>query len=548
MTSPAPRRAGRAPLPRPAIYALAVLALVLAGFAACKLRPEAPKDPFRMASVERGDLTRSVSASGTLQALVTVQVGSQVSGLIKEVLVDFNSKVTKGQVLAVIDPATFATKVTQAQADLSASAATLNQQRAALKQAEAQAAVDLASYNRTKFLADKGIEAPQALDTARAQYQRSLAGVQAARAAITSQAARVGQSRAALQSNQVDLSRTRIFSPIDGVVVQRAIDPGQTVAASFQAPVLFQIAQDLSKLQVKIMVDEADIGQVQEGQQVRFTVDAFPDQTFNGAVTQVRKQPETQSNVVAYAVIAEANNPRGQLLPGMTANADILIERRTGVLKVPVAAVRFKPADQRQAATGRFPGGGFGPGFGPPGGGGQRPQGVGPRAGSSDGGGFGGDGGGGRGMFSPEAQQRLWAAVGLDDAQKKKAQAIQQETRAKMMAAIGDRDAMRAAAEEGRTRFEAILKPDQKAKYAEFRTQMQSRRRGGGQAGTVYFLKDNKPVAVAVRVGASDGSYTEIQPIGGDIKEGDQVIVGGGPAPKVQARALLPGMGGAQRR
>src|SRR5260221_10638504 len=175
MTSSAvPRRPRRPLIPRPVIYFAAVLALALAGFAACKLRPQPPKDPFRTAAVERGDLTRSVSASGTLQALVTVQVGSQNSGLIKEVLVDFNSQVTKGQVLAVIDPATFATKVTQAQADVSASDATLNQQRAALAQAQAQVAVDLASHNRTKFLAAQGYEAPQALDTAKAQYERSV--------------------------------------------------------------------------------------------------------------------------------------------------------------------------------------------------------------------------------------------------------------------------------------------------------------------------------------------------------------------------------------
>jgi HlyD family secretion protein len=533
-------RARWATLPRPLLYGLGALLLVILAFAACQLRPHPPKDPYRFGTVERGDLTRSVSASGTLQALVTVQVGSQISGLVKDVLVDFNSAVTKGQVLAVIDPATYSSRVQQAQADLTASGATLNQQRAALNQAQAQVAVDLANYNRTKTLAEKGYQSPQALDTARAQYERSVAAVQSARAAIASQAARVGQSRASLESNRVDLGRTRILSPINGVVVQRAIDPGQTVAASFQAPVLFQIAQDLSKLQVKILVDEADIGQVKEGQAVKFTVDAFPDETFTGQVTQVRKQPETQSNVVAYVVIAEADNPRGQLLPGMTANADILIERRTGVLKVPVAALRFKPADQRQASTGRVPGGGFGggPGFG----------GGGPR----QGGGFGagGGGGGGRGMFNQEAQQRLWAEIGLDDAQKKKAKAIQEATRAKMMGAFGDREAMRAAAEEGRAKFEAILRPDQKAKYqvarAALQAQFQGRRRA--QAGTVYVLRDKKPVGVPVRVGASDGTYTEISPVGDGLKEGDQVIIGGGPAPKVQARAMLPGMGGSPKR
>jgi HlyD family secretion protein len=233
----------------------------------------------------------------------------------------------------------------------------------------------------------------------------------------------------------------------------------------------------------------------------------------------------------------------------MTANADILIERRSNVLKVPVAALRFKPADQRVAATGRVPGMG-GTGFGSPGGGrqgGGRQAGGGQNAGA-DGGGR----GGGRGMFSEEAQLRLWAELALDDAQKKKAKAIQDETRAAMTGNRGDRDAMRKAAEDGRTKFEAILRPDQRAKLPAIRAKMQAegggRRRGGMQPGTVYFLKDNKPVAVPVMVGPSDGTFTEIRPINGNIKQGDVVITGGGPAPKPQARAMMPGMGGNQQR
>ncbi|HWA61265.1 MAG TPA: efflux RND transporter periplasmic adaptor subunit [Caulobacteraceae bacterium] len=508
------------------------LALALLGLAGCN-RSDAAKEAYRTAAVERGDVVHSVSASGALQALVTVQVGSQVSGQIKDVMVDFNSQVSKGQILAIIDPDTYASRVNQAQADLSASQATLNQLQAGLKQAEAQAAVDLATFNRTKMLFEKGIDSPSAMDTAQATYQRSVAAVESARAALAVQRARITQSQASLKSNQVDLGRTRIVSPISGVVVNRAVDPGQTVQASFQAPVLFQIAQDLSKLQVKILVDEADIGQVREGQAVKFTVDAYPDQSFEGQVTQVRKQPETQSNVVAYEVIAQADNPRGQLLPGMTANADIQIERRTNVLKVPVAALRFKPADQRQTqgAPRGMGVGGFGP---PPGGGGFG------RGGGGGGGGFGGGG-------DPAARERMYDQLGLTPDQRKRAKAIADDTRGKLMGVLGDRDAMRKLFEDGRTRFEALLTADQKTRYEALRAQMagQAGARRAAQMGVVYVLADGKPKAVPVRVGPSDGSFTEIQ---GPLKPGDEVIVGGGPQPKLQMRGPIPGMGGGQKR
>jgi multidrug efflux pump subunit AcrA (membrane-fusion protein) len=188
-----------------------------------------------------------------------------------------------------------------------------------------------------------------ALEAAEAQARTTSAALEVARA-------RVKQSRASLSTTEVDLSRTRIVSPIDGIVVLRAIEPGQTVAASFQAPVLFRIARDFDRVKVKISVDEADIGGVKEGQAVTFSVDAFPDQVFDGVVTQVRKQPVMEQNVVAYTVMAEAQNTGGRLMPGMTANADIVIQRRDGVLKVPVAALRWAPPAEVQAAPRGPPG------------------------------------------------------------------------------------------------------------------------------------------------------------------------------------------------
>lgn len=513
---PAPTRR-RKGLPRPAIYALAALGLLVAAWGGWQLvKPKADKDPYRTQAVTQGDITRSVSASGSLQALVQVDVGSQISGQILKVFVDFNDQVNAGQVLATLDPQTYLSRLRQGQAQIAANQAQVAQALALAEQARA-------AYNRTKMLFDQGIMAQAALDSAQAAWKSAQANVQAARAGVT-------QSQAALASTRTDLARTRIVAPIDGVIISRSIEPGQTVAASLQAPVLFQIANDLAKLEVKITVDEADIGQVREGQQVRFTVDSFPDDTYTGVVTQVRKQPETESNVVAYIVIAQADNPGGKLMPGMTANADIIIQRLQGVLKVPAAALRWAPADEKGSPTGQRTGGGpvmVGPGGPPPGGGGGFRQGGGGGQGQGQGGGM---------------ATRLLDQLDLDAGQRGKAEAILAEERAKALAqASGDpaarRQAMRSMMQTVLTRLDPILKPAQKEKLVALRARIATmgggRRLGGMTAGAVYVLRDGKPAAVPVRVGASDGSFTQIV---GPLKAGDQVIVGGGPKAKVQAR------------
>jgi HlyD family secretion protein len=543
MTSTAsPPRLRRSRLPRPVLIAAAVALVAIVALAAWLLRPKAAAEPYRTAPVERGEIVRSVSASGTLQALVTVQVGSQLSGQIKEVLVDFNTPVKKGQLLAIVDPSTYQSRAQQSSADLNAQQASLQQQQAGLRQAEAELELQRENYQRSKTLTEKGWLAQAALDQAEAAYKKAQAAIGVSRAQIGAQAARIGQSRAALNANQLDVSRTRIVSPIDGVVVSRAVDPGQTVAASLQVSTLFQIAQDLSKLQVKILVDEADIGQVREGQRVTFSVDAFPDETFTGIVTQVRKQPETSQNVVAYSVIAEADNRGGRLLPGMTANADIVIAQQRNVLKVPSAALRWRPADQPAPAARRGGGaGGFGAGgFGAGGGGGQARQ--------------GGGGQGGAGGFAARGNQRLYEALQLDAGQKTKADAIFAEVRRKAQAAAAGaedpqarRRAMQAANAEAYDKLAPLLKPEQRTRLEAFRAQQaaQGGRRGRGGAGgftrgTVWVLEKNKPVPVMVRVGGSDGSATEIQ---GELKEGQEVIIGGGPRPKAQLPAGRPGGG-----
>ncbi len=494
-------------------------AVVLGGGGYMLFKPKAPKEPYRTEQVATGDITRSVSASGSLQALVTVQVGSQISGQITKVLVDFNDYVKAGQVMAVLDPQTYVSRAQQGQAQVASSQANVSQ-------LQAQADVARANYNRTRTLYDKGITAKAALDADLATWKAAQASVVAARANVTS-------ARAALNVTNVDLARTNIVAPISGVVTDRQIEPGPTVAASLSAPILFQIAQDLSKLEVKISVDEADIGSVREGQRVKFTVDAFPDDNFTGVVTQVRKQPETANNVVAYTVIAEADNPGGKLLPGMTANADIVLEERRGVLRVPAAALRWSPPDASPGAQRGGAAMGGPPGMGGAAGGGQqRQQGAGGRQ------------GGGAGRLTRIAEQ-----LDLDAGQKKKADVIFADAARKMQAVQGPE--RRKVMDDAFKALDPILKPEQKTKLVALRARMGQGRGGGGQggltSGVVYILKDGKPTPLPVMVGATDGSFTEIVDRSGTIREGSDVITGGGPKAKVAARSPLAGGGGGGR-
>jgi HlyD family secretion protein len=310
-----------------------------------------------MGKVEKGALSASVSASGTLNALITVQVGSQVSGQLKDVLVDFNSPVKKDQVIARLDPETYRSRVSQSEADLAASESSVLVMRGNLsvrqaEQRKAQLGQEDAERNvkRKRELVAQGFisqaeldTAQTAFDTAREQDWLAASDVKAALAQVENAQAAVRQRQAALHQSRLELGHTVIRSPVSGVVVSRNVDVGQTVAASFQAPVLFTIAQDLKEMEVNIAVDEADVGRVQEGQKVRFTVDAFPGERFAGLVTQIRKAPLISNNVVTFSVMARVKNPDLKLLPGMTASAKILTEERQAVLKVPNEALRFRP-------------------------------------------------------------------------------------------------------------------------------------------------------------------------------------------------------------
>ena len=340
---------------------------------------------YRFSPVNRGAVTKTVSASGRLNAVVTVKVGSQISGQIRKLNVDYNSPVRAGQVIARIDPDSFEAKVSQARADLEIAKATRLTKLAALARtraeytsatagllvAKAEVAKAKASlvnlthdFDRKRTLRKPGFASESVLDQAHAAFevgqaqldavqarltaQRSTLGarkaqVQMAESDITHAGAQIDKSEAALKFALVNLERTYIRSPVDGVVIGRNVDVGQTVAASLQSPTLFILAQDLRHMQVETSIDEADIGQVELGQKVNFEVDSFPGQTFAGQVSQIRKQAVEIQHVITYIVVVKAENPDLRLLPGMTAHVQIVIRRLENVLKVPDAAFRFRP-------------------------------------------------------------------------------------------------------------------------------------------------------------------------------------------------------------
>jgi HlyD family secretion protein len=288
---------------------------------------------YRTAAVERGPIAETVAATGTLQAVATVLVGTQVSGQISEILADFNTEVAKGDVVARIDALSFQNAVAQAEAEVGIAEATLMKARVALSEAEDD-------ERRKQKLATTG--AGSAVELRKAIASRDLAAAE-----VQNAAAAVDKSKAALKQARLDLERSQIRSPVKGVVIQRNVEQGQTVAAELQAPTLFVIAQDLRDMQVNLSIDEADIGRVAIGQPVTFTVDTFPDRKFSGKVVQIRKYPVVTENVTTYVVIASASNPNLALLPGLTANATIVLEAKDNVLKVPSAALRFRPKGAR---------------------------------------------------------------------------------------------------------------------------------------------------------------------------------------------------------
>ncbi len=314
-----------------------ILILALGGFFLFKNKANGVK--FRTEKVTKGDLRASVTATGTMNAVTTVLVGTQVSGTIKQLFVDFNSIVKKGQPLAQIDPAVFQAQVEQARANLQSAAANVEKSEASLLDAKR-------TLERNRTLFERNFIARSDLDTSETNYQSAKAQVNVGKA-------QVEQARAALQLARTNLQYTRILSPVDGMVISRNVDVGQTVAASFQTPTLFNIAQDLTQMQIDTNIDEADIGKIVVGQPVQFSVDAYPDIVFSGKVSEIRSAPTTVSNVVTYVVVIKVDNPEFKLKPGMTANVTIVIDQKQGVLKIPNTALRFKWTVEKAGEKGK---------------------------------------------------------------------------------------------------------------------------------------------------------------------------------------------------
>ena len=313
------------------IIGIAVLAVIGIGvFLALRNKGNIPQ--FRTEKITRGDLTTVITATGAMNAVTTVLVGTQVSGTIKTLHADFNSHVKKGQMIAQIDPALFQAQVEQARANLVTSKANLAKSEVAVVDTRR-------TLERNRVLFSKNLIARSDLDTAETNYDSAIAQVNANKA-------QVEQAAAALSTAVTNLAYTRILSPVDGIVVSRNVDVGQTVAASFQTPTLFNIAQDLTKMQIDTNVAEADVGKIKVGQDVDFTVDAYPDTTFKGRVGHIRIAPITIQNVVTYDVVIVVDNQQLKLMPGMTANVSVIVDEKKDVLKVPNAALRFKPADR----------------------------------------------------------------------------------------------------------------------------------------------------------------------------------------------------------
>jgi len=442
------------------------------------------------AMVERGDIKRGVATSGSVRALVTVEVGSQLSGQIAEIKVDYNTAVSAEQLIARIDPKTFESRVQQSEADIKVAKATVRVRLAGVTRAEANLRRAELDYNRQKPLLQKGTISETSLDAARAEYESAKAEVEMAKAELDNARAAAEQRQAALGSAVIDLERTYIRSPIDGVVIERSVDVGQTVAASLSSPVLFKIAQDLREIQIEANVDEADIGNVKKANAVSFSVDAYPDEEFTGSVDQVRLSPIELQNVVTYTVIITAKNPDIKLLPGMTANVEIVTGKRQNVLRVANEALRFRPRDAGETGAGNNKGVAF----------------------------AGGRSGSGMERMSAELEK-----LGVSNEQM---QAIRTEMRQgmaalreQMQSGSGDPSAFREQMMANRDRIlQRLLTPEQFDQFKQTTSARIKFRQGELWIQNNVGEKERR----SVRLGLSDDYYTEI--IDGDIEEGTEVI------------------------
>jgi HlyD family secretion protein len=459
---------------------------------------------FRTLKVERGEISSIVTATGTINPVVTVLVGSQISGRIKSLYADFNSLVKEGQVIAQIDPAIFDAQVEQGKANvLSAQANLLNAQanlenaKANLTKAEVAVLDAKRTLDRNQPLVEKKVIAQSVFDTAQTNYdsavaqrESSKAQVESAKSQVESARAQVEQSKAALKLAETNLGYTTIRSPVNGTVISRNVDVGQTVAASLQAPTLFTIAKDLTQMQVDTNFSEADIGHIENGQEATFSVDAYPERTFRGRVSEVRNAPITVQNVVTYDVVIQVNNRDLKLKPGMTANITIVVAHREGVLKIPNAALRFQAQIAKRDNT-------------PESNKIEEPQSQSPGNISV------------KRMteglnLTPDQQAKVDMIIkaARQDIQEIRQQSKPEEARVKIQNLI-------------RQKIMGILTVEQRQKLTE---SSQSSQADQGRLGKVWTLsQEGKPVPISVVLGITDGNFSEV--VSGDMKEGTEVIV-----------------------
>ncbi|HEV7325099.1 MAG TPA: efflux RND transporter periplasmic adaptor subunit [Bosea sp. (in: a-proteobacteria)] len=531
-----------------AIGAVVGAGALAAGYFALRPTGGAANDtPYRLAAIDRGQITASVRATGTLTPMTTVVVGSQLSGQIVEILADYNSQVKAGQVVARLNSDQIKTRRDAAAADLQQARADLVVKRAQLDRAKvartkanstvndleaqrdrtrAQLADAKRTFDRQNELFTRGAGAQQGLDSARTQVeiqtatlasneaqiaslQAEIAGLDAdialAQGQVQSGEALIAQRDAKLKDILIDLERTEIRSPVDGVVVQRQVDLGQTVAASLSAPVLFQIAQDLRTIDIYANIDEADVGRLKVDQDVSFSVNAYPNRTFQGKVQMVRLGAQTIQNVVTYTGVVRVSNRDLALLPGMTANLQIVTDDRQDVLRVPNAALRFRPLGGPTALPAPAPAEA------------QATRGA----------------GGGRAAGA--LRERIEEEVQPTPEQKQAIAAIMSEQRAAGRQAVAGlsederRAAFRAARTDLRAKIAAVLDPERRTKFEALMQEGRPAAQSDVTPGRVYVLDgEGQPKPVAIRLGASDGAFTQVLPATG-IAEGVEVVIGGGP-------------------
>jgi HlyD family secretion protein len=459
---------------------------------------------FRTMKVERGEISSIVTATGTINPVITVLVGSQVSGTIKALYADFNSRVKEDQVIAQIDPAIFQAQVDQAKANVLNTEANVLNIQANLRNAQANLVkADVAvldtkrTLDRNQPLVERKVIAQSTMDTAQTNYDTAVAQqesakaqIESAKAQVESTKAQVAQTKAALKLAETNLRYTTIRSPVNGTVISRNVDVGQTVAASLQAPTLFTIAKDLTQMQADTNFSEADIGRIGQGQEATFTVDAYPERTFRGKVSEIRNAPQTVQNVVTYDVVIQVDNKDLKLKPGMTANVTIMVAHREGVLKIPNAALRFQPQMARKEPV----------------------QGKQEEAVSS------------RSKGGPTVVGRFTEGLDLTAEQQAKVEMIIKASRQEIQEIrekLKPEDARGKIQNLIRQKVMGILTTEQKQKLADVALSSESDQKKPVRVWTLS--PEGNPGSVSVVLGITNGAFSEV--VSGDLKEGTQVIV-----------------------